>query len=424
MKSRILSAVAATALLFCHNASAKSLEDVLKEKGVLTEQEYKSVDHVKPYEYKPGKGFTMTSPDQKFQLSLGGRLQTRYTYTDMDVNTATATDNSKWEVRRMKVWLNGYAYTKDLTYLLQVELTQGGSSRLLEHAYFNYRLIDEVQLLAGQTKVPFGRQWLNSSGAQQFVDRSTASDMFRPGYDTGVKLNGDLLGGLTTYEFGVYGGVGQSTTRAANANDNAIAARVTVNPFGKMAYSESDLDDLKKPLLSVGGNYFGDKLKATYRPATTGVPAATTLETNNLNFAGSNGWLGKGLGTFTGTEKLAIDMYGADLAFKWHGFSAQAEYFSGEAEGDSSDRKLRAQGYYAQAGYCVIPKTLELAVRYSWVDPNMGKTDDQQTDYQGAVSYYFHKHNLKVQGDITDTHDQARGKVDDMIYRVQAQVIF
>jgi len=417
------------------SAGAKTLEDVLKEKGVITEADYKEVTKSRPLDYKLGKGFTFTSPDEKFQLSLGGRLQARYTLTDIDVATATTNDSSKWEVRRMKMWMNGYAYTKDLTYLLQVDFTQGSSSKLLDHAYFNYRLLDEVQILAGQTKIPFGRQWLNSSGAQQFVDRSAVSDAFRPGYDAGVKLNGDLFAGLATYEFGVYGGAGQSTVRTSS--DNAIAARATVNPFGKMAYSEADLDQSTKPLLSVGANYFGDTLKATFTPAVANDPAtianetkaaSTTLETNNLNFTGTSGWLTSTAITskFTATEKLNVDLYGFDAAFKWMGFSAQGEYLLGQAVGATSGKILRAQGFYAQAGYCIIPKTLEAAIRYSYLDPNRDAANDHQIDTQGALSYYFNKHNLKLQGDVTNSHKQqsATVRTDDMIYRLQAQVIF
>jgi len=422
MKRQALTAAVALAatLVIGQSAGARTLEDVLKEKGVITEQDYKAITKSKPLDYKLGKGYVLTSPDEKFQMSIGGRLQTRYTFTDGGENTpATSTqDASKWEVKRMKFWMNGYAYTKDLTYLLQVDFVNGGSSKLLEHAYFNYRLMDEVQILAGQTKVPFGRQWLNSSGGQQFVDRSNASDTFRPGYDTGVKLSGDLFGGLSTYEFGVYGGAGQSAARAANGDNTAaaIAGRVTVNPFGKMPYSESDLDNSPKPLLSIGANYYGNTLKKT---------AAGTFEANNITLAGtSTSWLGKRASQFSASEKVDVNLYGVDAAFKWQGLFAQGEYLFGEAEGDTTGNALRGQGLYAQAGYCIVPKTLEVALRYSFVDADKKKSDDLRSEVQGAVSYYFNKHNLKLQGDITEAHDQSKGSSDDLIYRLQAQVIF
>lgn len=416
MKKRVLAITALTAVFTVQSAGAKTLEDVLKEKGVISEADFKEVTKSKPLNYKLGKGFTLTSPDEKFQLTLGGRLQTRLTVTDSDDGSQT-TPSNKWEVRRMKFWMNGYTYTKDLTYQLQVDFVNGSSAKLLEHAYLNYRLINEAQLLVGQTKVPFGRQWLNASGAQQFVDRATASDAFRPGYDVGAKLHGDIAKGLLTYEFGAYGGAGQSFTRASNGNSTAaaIAARATFNPFGKMGTSESDLDNSTKPLLSLGANYYGNTLNKT---------TATTLEITNITLAGSSGWLGKGISTFTTGEKIDINTWGVDAAFKWRGFSAQGEYLSGQADGKTSNKMLRAEGFYAQAGYCIIPKTLEAAVRYSYVDPNRDKVNDLTTDIQGAISYYFDKHNLKLQGDVTDTHDQSKGRVDNMIYRLQAQIIF
>lgn len=416
MKTTALAVAVLAATLVAQGAGAKTLEDVLKEKGVITEQDYKEISKSKPQDYKLGKGFTLTSADEKFQLSLGGRIQTRYTFTDGEVNSLTP-DSSRWEVRRMKVWLNGYAYTTDLSYLLQLDFVQGGSTRIIDHAYFNYRFLDEVQLLAGQTKVPFGRQWLNSSGSQQFVDRSLTSDTFRPGYDTGVKLGGDLFGGLSTYEIGAYGGAGQSATRAANGDNTttAIAARVTANPFGKMPYSEVDFDNSAKPLLSIGANYYGNTLKKT---------GATSFEANNVTLAGTSGWLGRSAGQFNATEKVGIDSYGVDAAFKWQGLFALGEYLYGRAEGDDSGSKLRAHGWFAQAGYCIIPKTLEVAARYSFVDPDREASNDQRVDVTGAVSYYFNKHNLKLQGDITNAHDQSKGKTDDQIYRLQAQLIF
>lgn len=402
-------------------ATAKTLEDVLKEKGVITEEDYKAVTKSRPVDYKPGKGFTLTSPDEKFQLTIGGLLQNRYSYTDYEENNSTKSDVSKFELKSVKLVLGGYAYNKDLTYEVQTNFVQGGSSKILERGYMNYRFRDEVQLLAGQTNVPFGRQWLNATSGLEFVDRSYASDAFRAGYDTGLKLHGKLAESLFTYDVGVYGGVGQSTYRSSD--NNAVAARITVNPFGPVPYSEGDLEQSAKPLLSIGADYYYNTLKATYKPASGTTNASTTLETNNVDLAASKGWLGKGLSKFTTTEKLDISSYGFDAAFKWQGVSLQGEYLRGEAEGSNSHTKLKSEGYYAQAGYFVIPKTLEVAARYSFVDLDRDASDKQIEDTTGAVSWYINKHNLKVQADITNSRDK-KASTDDLIYRLQAQVIF
>lgn len=192
MKAGVAAVALLTAALMSQGAMAKTLEDVLKEKGVITEEDYKAVTKSKPLDYKLGKGFTFTSPDEKFQMSLGARLQSRYTFTDSDGGQNT----SEFRVRRMKLFMNGYAYSKDLTYKLQVNFADSG--KLLEDAWLNYRLVDEAQFLVGQEKVQFARQEITSSGSQQFVDRSNATDTFKMGRDTGLMVHARLPKGYST----------------------------------------------------------------------------------------------------------------------------------------------------------------------------------------------------------------------------------
>ncbi|AJE04095.1 porin [Geobacter pickeringii] len=421
MKSRLIAVGALAAVLAGQSAFAKTLEDVLKEKGVITEEDYKEVNKSRPVSYKLGQGFTFTSPDEKFQGSIGGSMQLRYTFTDLDDANGSQTDTSEFKLRRIKLFFNGYAYSKDLTYKLQMNLAElnnsnkNNTSKFLEETYVNYRILDEAQLRFGQDKVPFARQELVSTTALQFVDRSFVTDAFKPSYDIGLALHGKVAGGLVGYQAGVYGGAGQNTFRSSN--DNSFAARIVANPLGDMAYSESDVDNSAKPLVSVGASYFRDTIKNT----------AGALETNNLSFANTkSGWLGMGLSTFNPNEKIDTNSYGIDAAFKWHGFSAQGEYFLAQADGQTTNNTLRAHGFYAQAGYFILPGQLEVAARYGYLDPNRDVTQNIQTQTQGAVSYFFAKHNLKVQADVTNIHQQyaTKSNTDDMQYRLQAQVIF
>ncbi|HJV35400.1 hypothetical protein [Geomonas sp.] len=46
------------------------------------------------------------------------------------------------------------------------------------------------------------------------------------------------------------------------------------------------------------------------------------------------------------------------------------------------------------------------------------------SEVAGAISYYINKHNLKIQADVADIHDQATGRSDEMQYRVQTQIVF
>lgn len=423
MKKRVLAVTALAAALAVQSAGAKTLEDVLKEKGVITESDYKEVTKVKPFDYKLGKGATFTTQNEKFQLTLGGRMQFRYTFTDFDTINATKSNTSQWDAKRIRMIAQGYAYSKDLTYKLEFDPRAYASDtrKGLIEAAVNYRLFDEVQIKVGQMKTPFSRQEITSDGALQFVDRSIVVESLKASYDIGAMLNGKIANGLAYYYAGIFGGAGQTSTR--NSNDNMFVARVAVNPLGDMAYSEADLDGSAKPLLSIGASYFMNTLNKT----TTGT--TSTLDNNISNYAASSGWLGKSFTSskFAANDKIDVDSYGVDLAFKWMGLSLQGEYLLGMAESQRTATKnlLLARGFYAQAGYMIIPKTLEAAIRYSYLDPNGSVTNDHVTEQIGAVSYYFDKHNLKLQGDIANIHTQTSTKpTDDMQYRVQVQLIF
>jgi phosphate-selective porin OprO/OprP len=318
--------------------------------------------------------------------------------------------------------MGGYAFTKDLTYRVQVDLAKSGTAQMLDDAWINYRFFDGAALQAGQFKVPFARGELTSDGALQFVDRANAVDAFKPSYDIGAMVAGRAIGGKLAYHAGIFNGTGQSGTRTNNSG--AWAARVVISPFGEMPYNEPDLQNTPRPLLSLGANYFANTLKRNGN--------ATFLDTSSSTppYAGTSGWLGKNAtntAIFDNTEKVDVGVYGFDAAFKWRGLSVQGEYFGGKAEGQNNGPTVHSRGYYAQAGYFLLPKHLEMAARYSCVDPNRDRSQDLQVEVTGAVSYYFQGHNLKLQGDYTNIHIQrAAGSqsTDDKQLRVQAQLAF
>ena len=408
-------------LLSGREGFAKTLEEVLKEKGVITEADFKEVAAARPVAYQPGKGFTFTSPDGKFQLSLGGRGQFHYQYLDRDDVNGAAKEVSLWRIRRFKVYMGGYAYTRNLTYRVQADLAKSGTAQMLDDAWINYRFVDEAQLQAGQFKMPFCRGELTSDGALQFVDRANAVDAFKPSYDIGAMVQGKTAGGKLAYHAGLFNGTGQGGTRTTNSG--SWAARIVFNPFGEMRYSEPDLENSPNPLLSVGAGYFANTLKRNANSAFLDTTTTTPP------YAGTAGWLGKAAANtaiFDNTERVDVGTYGFDAAFKWRGFSAQGEYFGGKAEGQDSGGTVKSHGYYGQAGYFLLPKKLEVAARYSSVDPNRYKSQDLQIEVTGAVSYYFEGHNLKLQGDYTNIHTQLAGKqpTDDKQLRVQAQLAF
>ncbi len=406
MSKRFLSIAAALAacVLVGQGAQAKSLEDILKEKGVITEADYKEVTKSKPIDYKLGKGFTFTSADEKFQLSVGGRTQFRYTFMDKDGGG----DTSQFEAKRIRLIFQGYAYSKDLTYKIEIDpavLAQSEARGGLLDCFLNYKVMDELQFLIGQTKVKYGYTMIQADANLMFVDRVPWIGRMVPGYEIGAYAYGNFAKGLVDYALSVTNGDGQ--TSAASTNHNAFAARVALSPLGKMANDEPDLAISKKPLFTVGANYLYNDLNANENWGTYGTWATT---------AGLQAW----------DNNRDIQNFGFDAHFKWMGLALQGEALFSQGVNKTSSVKRCALGWYGQAGYMITPK-LGVAFRYSQFDPNRGVSHDLETEQIGAVSYYFDKHNLKLQADVGNIHKQIRATnstTDDMQYRAQVQLVF
>jgi phosphate-selective porin OprO/OprP len=172
-----------------------------------------------------------------------------------------------------------------------------------------------------------------------------------------------------------------------------------MNQWGSGAlYTEGDLDSTDKPLFAVAGNFLNNNFYDV-----------TATQANNLN---NTQWSGDGI-------------------FKYRGFAAVAEYHLRQSKPQAGD-KFKDKGWYAQGSYAFkAPKAgpaafVELAVRYAQIDPSDAKTGDRRTEVGGAVSYYYNKHNLKIQADYRQIKDEAK-KVGDQKsneFRLQTQFIF
>jgi phosphate-selective porin OprO/OprP len=405
VKKSLVALIAALGACFmaAQGAEAKSLEDILKEKGVITEADYQEVVKSSPkIDYKLGKGFTFTSADEKFQLSFGGRMQYRYTFMDND----EASDYSKFEAKRIRLIAQGYAYSKDFTYKMEidpVQLAQSDGRGGLLDCFINYKVMNELQFLVGQTKVKYGYTMIQADSQLMFVDRVPYISSLVPGYEIGAFAYGSAFDSFVNYYLSVTNGDGQ--TYAANTNHNAFAARVMLSPLGKMAADEADLAISKKPLFTVGVDYMYNNLNADESKATYGATWNNYKDLHN---------------------------YGFDAHFKWMGAAIQGEVLYSQGDNKTTDALKRAMGWYAQAGYMITPK-IGVALRYSQYDPNRDVTNDLQTEQIGAISYYFDKHNLKVQADVGNIHKQGKktdpisglkSATDDMQYRIQAQLVF
>jgi hypothetical protein len=335
--------------------------------------------------WKDGK---TTIESKSARLDLSNRLQVRFTQEMPEVGD----DVGSFRIRRMKTKFEGWVYTKDLGYELQ--LNWPDTANPLEDANVNYDFTSgkkELQLKAGQYKVPFGRQELTSSGSQEFVDRSIVSAEFARGRDIGVQVWGTPLGGKLDWRLGIFNGNGRTVSR--NDNDKyQTNARLTFQPFGDVKYSEGDFESSAKPLFAIAAQY-----ESNERP---------------IAAAGS-----------TPAHTADREIVGGDVVFKYRGFFLFGEIFDASTDRSGAVADFDHDGWNVQAGYFVIPQKLEVAVRLAELDPNADVSNNEREERGVALGYFFNKHAHKLQADFRQLENKATDRTDDE-FRLQYQVIF
>ncbi|MBI2470471.1 MAG: porin [Planctomycetes bacterium] len=335
---------------------------------------------------------SIRSPDDNYTLNFGARMQFRYTYKDKDEDFEES-DVQDITVRRARVYFGGNIYTKFIHYYVEADADKFNFG--MRDFYIYVTPIEELNGKFGYFKVPFNRQRMTSSGKLLLQDRSIANDAFTQDRDYGLDLYGKPFEGYMEYHAAVFQGAGQNFASLNNGDniDNKLLYVLSLryNPFGK--YDYYDETDVK----------YTDKFKATI-----GASVAFNAKDQDKKL--------KDADTTTGV---------VDLGVRFRGFTWDSDYFVRSEDPKDEGDTVNSDGFYTQAGYFVIPKKLEFAVRYSMVDPNTDISNDLQKEYTVGTNYYFRDHRSKIQADVghyvTDTKDQDK---EENRVRVQYQIIF
>ncbi len=350
-----------------------------------------------------------------FYMEISNRIQVRYAHEMPDETvklpgTETAGDDKgSFRIRRAKFKIEGWFYQPYLQYELQLNWPAAVGSNVgafLEDANINWDLTKgrkRLMVRFGQFKVPFGLQELISSGSQEFVDRSLVSNAYFRGRDTGASVWGVLGNNKVEYRAGIFNGNG--LTRPLNDNNKfQTNARVTFQPTGAVPLgiwgsgvhmTESDMDTraLGRPVFTISGAFEQNDLRF----------AATDLATN-----------------------VKSTLFAIDSLYKYKGFFATGSYTWGARRPqDVAIREFDTKGWFLQGGYFFKPDVWEVAGRYGELDPSELIAIDRVKELGGALSYYYNKHNLKVQADFRRIQtESASGGTTNHELRVQTQFIF
>ena len=372
---RKLSILAGLLLLAPAVSQAKSLDELLVEKGVITRAEAHGAAGASGSKTYWNQGTRFDFPSEGFTAQINSLIQTRYTFTDADED-ASGKNTSSFDFNVVALSVSGNAMHEEFAYKLDVDMvgatnSAGERTPHLRDAWLQWNACDWASLRMGQYKTQGGRQFNAEDRALQFSDDSIATSYFNLGRQHGLSAWGSLADGMVDLSAGIYNGIsdgeGQNFGGVDTKHTVVVAARV--NAMGKMNIAEEgDMDWTADPALSIGASW-------SYSDATAAA-------------------LG---GDFT------QDNIAADVNFKYNGWGLHGEYFYQNTDPDDGSDKVQPMGFYVQGGYYVMPKELELAARYGLVDCDDGTAggdcvgNDKLNEVAVSVNYYWWKHNLKGQ---------------------------
>ena len=375
---------------------------------------------VQKIEWRDGK--TRFTLGKNFYLEMSNRIQPRFTQEMPDDSVQLAGTASKgdskgsFRIRRAKFKLEGWFYKPELEYEVQLNWPDASTAqpnRFLEDANIDWDVSKKKQFRVrfGQFKAPFGRQQLTSSGAQQFVDRAIQDERYNDARETGLALWGTLGANKVDWRAMISNGNGRS--QSANDNDKYLytarvmwqaLGNVRMNQWGSGALlTEGDLgDSLGKPLLAIAGQFSNND---RFNTTTNVDPKNTTWD--------------------------------VDYTFKYKGFASVGEYAyresKPEATATAASVELKDKGFLFQTSYAWKAPGVagaafwELAFRYAKIDPSDKVSGNDREEIGGAFSYYYNRHNMKVQADYRQLKDDAGNAglgTTNKEFRLQTQFIF
>jgi polyhydroxyalkanoate synthesis regulator phasin len=383
----------------------EKLIEILIKKGIITKEEVESLqkemtkeeakpegkmgkqeatpkeDWTKNFELGYKSGAYLKTVDDRFSLKLNVNLQGLFNYDWLEGSP----DKTTFRVRRARLIPSGNAFYPWLKYYVQLTLEDNVNLRdaYVEATYFKW-----LAPKLGQFKVPFDREFLTSAFNLQLIDRSIANNEFSVQRDVGLQVSGQPIGELLEYRLGVFNGSGANQVNVDR--DFMYIGRLVFTPFGPVPYSQAAVGKPDKPLLAVGvAGALMPSLNPGERKSLAGVLGNTQII----------------------PVRSDVIQFTSDIAFQYQNFSFEGAYYfrTIDPKEPTNFGKENAYGFFVQGGYFLIPKHLEVAARYSFVNPDnpIKIEDDKKKEITAGISYYFAGHPLKIQGNYSFFQTEA-----------------
>jgi hypothetical protein len=386
-------------------ASSQSTSDS-KDEGEEKKEEKKKGSPVSAYY---DKGLHIRTEDDSFSARIRWRVQMRTT----DINSPDllgeedgVEEEAGFLIRRARFKLDGHVYKDWLKYYLEY----GIAGNILLTWEFNMDYNKKAAYRIGQYKVVYNRERVDSSGKQQFVDRSIVNSPFTVDRQQGMHLGGRLFKDTyadSHYWIGVFTGTGRGGSLEGDS-DPMFVGRWQWNFLKReLPFSQSDVK----------------------RTAQTTGSFALGAATNQGQFTS---WSSGGGGELPGIPdgvpgQYKTEQWMGEFALMRRGLSTQGEYHEKTVDDTINNMTTKLSGWYAQAGYFFhevldsFPEKLEFAVRFARVDTEQGVSIPADREATLAANYFFHGHNNKLTGDLSYLESQAIGSSPDDGWRVRLQ---
>ena len=408
-----------------------SLTDLLREKGVITKEDWirlkaaeekqETAKGAEPSKKKSGvkvgfgkKGFTLATADGLFKTKIQWRFQGRYTFPERSDPRKRShfmdDEESTFELRRVRMKVGGHGYKPWIKYYFELDWqpmrTDERDAARASTRLIDWRIMLEkykwAKLRIGQWKINYSRERVDSSGKQTMVERSIMNRVFTIDRQMGMMLYSRVNPGTivdANYYLGIFTGAGRAVS---NDDDNMMyMGRIQWNVFGReLKWRQSDVKFHKKPTASISYGAYTNKGKCT-RWSSSG---CGNIDSDNAKFPSPGG---VDAGRFQ-TSGMQIGS-----AFKYRGFAWQHETHWKKIKDNTNTvepvngGETKMFGGYFMAGYFphyvipAIPKPLEIAFRYSHVDPNTDQSGDFRREFTGGLNWFFAGHRNKLTLDVS-----------------------
>lgn len=275
-----------------------------------------------------GKTFAQDSPSQPAVTSSRPVQLTGYTQILYKHEWTSGSDG--FHARRSRLGLSA-EIAKKISFKF---LFEAARTPYMIDAQVDVAFSKELVFRFGQFKVPFSLESYTSTSDLDTVNRTQVVDKLSPGRDTGasgrdIGLLFQVRRSILDLNLALLNGSGINKADTDKRKD--IAGRVVVEPLDWLRFGASFYDG-----------------------------AATTA-----------------------SGPVRRDRSGLDIAIARSDFSFKAEYLA------AADGRLRAQGWYAQAGYFIVPKQVQAILKFDSFDKNRDAGSDRNDALTLGLNWFF-----------------------------------